>query len=203
MENEHQADVEGLDEVMIRAAPSASPLDVARSESPWKSFVVARRASGNTGIIIIVVTDTDSLAISTMSGFASGWQSGLRSAIDRSRSRASQLSPKQQPTSVRDECPAGSGILQVNYSLEWVARQGVGWHAHHWGTPAPRRHLSPYASMRWSQTTGYVAAYMHECARIRVRVRTYVTVLACAWRFSLNLCHRLDVLRNRQFSPRR
>jgi hypothetical protein len=121
-----------------------------------------------------------------------GWQSDLRSTIDFSRSRASLLNLKQQPTSLRDECLAGSGILQVNYSLEWAARRGVGWHAHHWGTPAPRRHLSPYASSAGVKLRG---TYVH----------TYVNTFACMYAAILviSLCHRLDVLRNPQFSRHR
>jgi len=95
-----------------------------------------------------------------------GWQSDW-SAIGFSRSRALLLNLKQQPTSLRDECLAGSGILQVNYSLEWVARRGVGWHAHHWGTPAPRRHLSPCASSAGVKLWG------------RMRVREYVCTYVC------------------------
>lgn len=97
-----------------------------------------------------------------------GNRTHLRSAI--SRSRISLLNLRQQPTSLWDECLAGSGILQVNYSLEWVARRGVGWHAHHWGTPAPRRHLSPSASSAGVKLWGTNAStYVNVFVRMSVR----------------------------------
>lgn len=99
-----------------------------------------------------------------------GWQSDSWSAIGFSRSRISLLNLKQQPTSLRDECLAGSGILQVNYSLEWVARRGVGWHAYHWGTPAPRRHLSPCASSAGVKLWGtYTRTYVNMFVRMYAR----------------------------------
>lgn len=84
----------------------------------------------------------------------------------------------------------GSGILQVNYSLEWVARRGVGWHAHHWGTPAPRRHLSPYESNVEVKLRGTYArgTYVRECICMYV---VYATIPVK----SLS-----SVLRNRSFS---
>lgn len=112
------------------------------------------------------------------------WQD-LWSTIDFSRSRSSLLNLKQQPTSLRHECPAGSGILQVNYSLEWVARRGVGWHAHHWGTPAPRRHLSPYASNARVKLRGtYVHTYVNTFACMYVRCNSRHKSLSSAWRFA-------------------
>ena len=127
-----------------------------------------------------------------------GWQS-YWSAIGFSRPTASLLNLKQRPTSLRDECLAGSGILQVNYSLEWVARQGVGWHAHHWGTPAPRRHLSPCASSAGVKLWG-MRAHRWICLYVCMRRGNALPLFSPSLFLITNPCHRLDVLRNRQFS---
>lgn len=120
--------------------------------------------------VVVVVVVTYAIRGGDNRGFTGGNRTS-RSAIDSSRSGASLPPKAARPTSLRDECPAGSGILQVNYSLQWVARRGVG------GTRTTGVHLPPVdicppcASSAGVKLRGErVRARAHACVFVYARI---------------------------------